>query len=69
MAELNRQKSTLNFWESAFSVNEVSPAKERIRGDALVMAEVKTNVIVSLPSVCIDPIVLYTSSFPAFFSP
>ncbi|EAA28030.2 hypothetical protein GE21DRAFT_4698 [Neurospora crassa] len=47
VAELNRQKSTLNFWESAFSVNEVSPAKERIRGDALVMAEVKTNVIIS----------------------
>ncbi|EGZ71607.1 hypothetical protein NEUTE2DRAFT_64298 [Neurospora tetrasperma FGSC 2509] len=47
VAVLNRQKSTLNFWESAFSVNEVSPAKERIRGDALVMAEVKTNVIIS----------------------
>lgn len=47
VAELSRQKSNLDFWEGAFSVNEVSPAKERIRGDALVMAEVKTNVIVS----------------------
>ncbi|KAK3391969.1 hypothetical protein B0T20DRAFT_69986 [Sordaria brevicollis] len=47
VAELSRQKSNLNFWEGAFSVNEVSPAKERVRGDALVMAEVKTNVIIS----------------------
>lgn len=50
VAELSRQKSNLNFWEGAFSVNEVSPAKERIRGDAIVMAEVKTNVIVSSPA-------------------
>ncbi|KAJ4414196.1 hypothetical protein N0V85_003248 [Neurospora sp. IMI 360204] len=47
VAELSRQKSNLDFWEGAFSVNEVGPAKERIRGDALVMAEVKTNVIIS----------------------
>ncbi|KAK1781550.1 hypothetical protein QBC45DRAFT_48411 [Copromyces sp. CBS 386.78] len=47
VAELSRQKSNLNFWEGAFFVNEVSPAKERIRGDAIVMAEVKTNVIIS----------------------
>ncbi|KAA8628991.1 hypothetical protein SMACR_06447 [Sordaria macrospora] len=47
MAELPRQKSNLNFWEGAFSISEVSPAKERIRGDAIVMAEVKTNVIIS----------------------
>ena len=62
VVELSRQKSKLNFWEDAFSVNEVSPAKERIRGDAIVMAEVKTNVIVSILSVpwsvpsCISPL-------------
>lgn len=62
VAELSRQKSSLNFWEGAFSVQEVSPAKERIRGDALVMAEVKTNVIVSLS--CSSPA---TVSFCSLF--
>ncbi|KAL2169676.1 hypothetical protein VTG60DRAFT_5815 [Thermothelomyces hinnuleus] len=45
-ANLARQKSKRNFFEDAFSVNPTSPARERVRGDAIVLAEVKTNVIV-----------------------
>jgi hypothetical protein len=45
-ADLARQKSKRNFFEEAFSANPVSPARERVHGDAIVMAEVKTNVIV-----------------------
>jgi hypothetical protein len=50
-AELSRRKSKKNFFEDAFSVHPGSPARERVHGDAIVMAEVKTNVIVRIPSV------------------
>ncbi|AEO57764.1 hypothetical protein MYCTH_2018629, partial [Thermothelomyces thermophilus ATCC 42464] len=43
-ADLAGQKSKRNFFEDAFSVNPTSPARERVRGDAIVLAEVKTNV-------------------------
>jgi len=45
--ELTRQRSNINFYEEVFAINGTNPAKERVRGDAHVMAEVKTNVIVS----------------------
>lgn len=45
-ADLARQKSKRSFFEDAFSVSPNSPARERVHGDAIVMAEVKTNVIV-----------------------
>ncbi|KAL2181607.1 Tautomerase/MIF superfamily [Thermothelomyces heterothallicus CBS 202.75] len=44
-ADLAGQKSRRIFFEDAFSVNNPpSPARERVRGDAIVLAEVKTNV-------------------------
>ena len=43
---LAKKRSHVGFFEEAFAVDERSPAKERVRGDAIVMAEVKTNVIV-----------------------
>lgn len=46
-ADLARQKSKRDLFEDAFAVNPTSsPARARVHGDALVMAEVKTNVIV-----------------------
>ena len=44
--DLAKRRSNINFFEDAFSMTETSPAKERVRGDSMVMAEVKTNVIV-----------------------
>ncbi|KAK3898335.1 Tautomerase/MIF superfamily [Staphylotrichum tortipilum] len=46
-ADLSRQKSRRNYFEDAFSVNPTSLARERVHGDAIVMVEVKTNVIIS----------------------
>jgi hypothetical protein len=43
----NLAKKRSNFFEDAFAVKDVNPAKERVRSEALVMAEVRTNVIVS----------------------
>ena len=45
-ADLSRQKSKRNFFEDAFSADLTSLARERVHGDAMVMVEVKTNVIV-----------------------
>ncbi|KAH6849760.1 Tautomerase/MIF superfamily [Chaetomium sp. MPI-CAGE-AT-0009] len=45
-ADLTRQKSKRNFFEDAFLDNPPSLARERVHGDAIVTAEVKTNVIV-----------------------
>ncbi|KAK3375063.1 Tautomerase/MIF superfamily [Podospora didyma] len=45
--DLGKQRSNLNFFEDAFAVNGSHSAKERVYGDAIVMAEVKTNVIVN----------------------
>lgn len=45
-AELARKRSNLSFFEDAFSENQESPARARVLGDSMVMAEVKTNVIV-----------------------
>ncbi|EAQ91018.1 hypothetical protein CHGG_02953 [Chaetomium globosum CBS 148.51] len=42
--ELTRHKSKRNFFEDAFSDNPLSLARERVHGDAIVLAEVKTNV-------------------------
>ncbi len=47
-ADLARQKSKRNFFEEAFSVDVRSLARERVHGDAIVMVEVKTNVIVRI---------------------
>jgi hypothetical protein len=47
--DLAKRRSNINFFEEAFAINDHSPAKERVRGDAIVMAEVKTNVIVCGP--------------------
>ncbi|KAK3295906.1 Tautomerase/MIF superfamily [Chaetomium fimeti] len=44
--DLTRQKSKRNFFEDAFLDNPPSLARERVHGDAIVTAEVKTNVIV-----------------------
>ncbi|KAK0738219.1 Tautomerase/MIF superfamily [Schizothecium vesticola] len=44
--DLAKRRSNINFFEEAFAINDHSPAKERVRGDAIVMAEVKTNVII-----------------------
>ena len=49
VADLTRQKSKRNFFEDAFSDNPPSLARERVHGDAIVLAEVKTNVIVRCP--------------------
>lgn len=44
--ELTKQRS--NYFEDAFAVKEqVHPAKERVISESIVMADVKTNVIVS----------------------
>jgi hypothetical protein len=48
-ADLTRQKSKRNFFEDAFSDKPPSLARERVHGDAIVLAEVKTNVIVRYP--------------------
>jgi hypothetical protein len=48
-ADLSTTKSKKNFFEDAFSAHPGSPARERVHGDAIVMAEVKTNVIVHNP--------------------
>ncbi|KAK3692376.1 Tautomerase/MIF superfamily [Podospora appendiculata] len=45
--DLTKRRSNLNFFEDVFSISDTNPAKERVRGDALVLAEVKTNVIIS----------------------
>ncbi|KAK4194731.1 Tautomerase/MIF superfamily [Triangularia verruculosa] len=45
--DLAKQQSTVNFFEDAFAVTEGNTARERVHGDAIVMAEVKTNVIIS----------------------
>ncbi|KAM7197067.1 Tautomerase/MIF superfamily [Naviculisporaceae sp. PSN 640] len=45
-ADLAKQRSNINFFEEAFAVTETNHAKERIYGDSMVMAEVKTNVII-----------------------
>ncbi|KAK4225508.1 Tautomerase/MIF superfamily [Podospora fimiseda] len=45
--ELAKQRSRIDFFEDVFSLNETSSARERVHGDAVVMAEVKTNVIIS----------------------
>lgn len=45
-ADLARQRSSRNFFEDAFAMNQTSPARARVHGDAIVMAEVRTNVIV-----------------------
>ncbi|KAL2139593.1 hypothetical protein VTI28DRAFT_4934 [Corynascus sepedonium] len=44
--DLARQKSKRMYFEDAFSTSTASPARERVHGDAIVMAEVKTNMIV-----------------------
>lgn len=44
--DLTKQRS--KYFEEAFSVKEVNPAKARVRSEAIVMADVKTNVIVSV---------------------
>lgn len=46
---LAKQRS--NFFEDAFSVKEVNPARDRVRNEAMVVAEVRTNVIVGRQSV------------------
>ncbi|KAL2135270.1 hypothetical protein VTI74DRAFT_9150 [Chaetomium olivicolor] len=46
-ADLARQRSNRNFFEDAFSIKPASPARERVGGDAMVMVDVKTNVIIS----------------------
>ncbi|KAK0661259.1 Tautomerase/MIF superfamily [Cercophora samala] len=45
--DLAKQQNTVNFFEDAFAVTEGNTARERVHGDAIVMAEVKTNVIIS----------------------
>jgi hypothetical protein len=51
--DLARQRNNLNFFEDAFSsssaTGQPSPARARLHSDAIVMAEVKTNVIVCPP--------------------
>lgn len=44
--DLAKQRSNINFFEEAFAVTETNHEKERIYGDSMVLAEVKTNVIV-----------------------
>ncbi|KAK4123443.1 Tautomerase/MIF [Parathielavia appendiculata] len=46
-ADLARKSSKKNFFEDAFSVYTGSSAREWVHGDAMVLAEVKTNVIIS----------------------
>lgn len=42
---LGKQKSS--YFEDAFDERGVNPLKDRLRSEAIVMAEVRTNVIVS----------------------
>lgn len=42
---LSHQRSA--YFEEAFAVKDEDPAKARVRSEAIVMANVKTNVIVS----------------------
>jgi hypothetical protein len=42
--DLGKQRS--HYFEDAFSVKDANPAKTRVRSEAIVMADVKTNVIV-----------------------
>ena len=46
--ELTKRRSKIDFFDGAFSVNDSSSARERVHGDAIVTAEVKTNVIVCI---------------------
>ncbi|KAK4106475.1 Tautomerase/MIF [Parathielavia hyrcaniae] len=46
-ADLARGKSRKNFFEDAFSVHPGNSTRERVHGEAMVIAEVKTNVIIS----------------------
>ncbi|KAK3333688.1 Tautomerase/MIF superfamily [Cercophora scortea] len=45
--DLKKRRSNLSFFEDVFSTSDTNSAKERVRGDALVLAEVKTNVIIN----------------------
>ncbi|KAM7221402.1 Tautomerase/MIF superfamily [Rhypophila decipiens] len=45
--ELAKQRSNINFFEDAFAMSETSHVKERIYGDSMVLAEIKTNVIIN----------------------
>lgn len=51
-ADLAKQRSNIDFFEEAFAVTETNHVKERIYGDSMVLAEVKTNVIVRQASFC-----------------
>ncbi|KAK3379445.1 Tautomerase/MIF superfamily [Lasiosphaeria ovina] len=45
---LVKKRSNFSFFEDAFSSNGGrNPARERVRGDAIVMVEVKTNIIIT----------------------
>jgi hypothetical protein len=48
--ELTRQRSS--FFEDAFATKDVNPAKDRLLSEAIVMADIKTNVEVSLKGHC-----------------
>lgn len=43
--ELTKQRS--NYFEDAFAVKEANPGKDRVLSESIVMADVKTNVMVS----------------------
>lgn len=43
--ELTKQRS--DYFEDAFGVKEANPAKDRVLSESIVMADVKTNVMVS----------------------
>ncbi|KAH8909970.1 Tautomerase/MIF [Coniochaeta sp. PMI_546] len=43
--ELTKQRS--HYFEDAFAVKEVNPAKDRVLSESIVMADVKTNVIIN----------------------
>jgi hypothetical protein len=43
--ELTKQRS--HYFEDVFAVKEANPAKDRVLSESIVMADVKTNVIVS----------------------
>jgi hypothetical protein len=46
-SNLSHQRSA--YFEDAFAVKDVDPAKARVHSEAFVMADVKTNVIASWP--------------------
>ena len=51
---LSRSRST--YFEDVFQVNrEFSPTKDRIRSEAIVLAEVRTNVIVGCIHLAVGP--------------